>query len=89
LLQSGKLSETTCLITDVRMPGMDGIELQRRIRIDYPKLPVIFISAHVNDEVRRRALEGGAIAFMYKPFDGADLLHAIEQALKHSPDDPA
>jgi len=80
-LQSGILAGATCLITDVRMPGMDGIELQRRIRLERPKLPVIFISAHFDDEIRQRALRGGAIEFMYKPFDAAHLLEAIQAAL--------
>jgi FixJ family two-component response regulator len=84
-LDSGTLAGATCLITDVRMPGMDGIELQRRVRLERPKLPVIFISAHSDDEIRRRALEGGAVDFMYKPFDGADLLSAIDRALKKFP----
>jgi len=88
LLQSGALAETACLITDVRMPGMDGLELQRRIRIEYPKLPVIFVSGHVDDEIRRRALDGGAVDFMYKPFDGADLLRVIDLALNRSSNDP-
>jgi FixJ family two-component response regulator len=86
-LDSGTLAETSCLITDVRMPGLDGLELQRRIRIEYPKLPVIFITAHFHDDVRRRALDGGAIEFLYKPFDAADLLRAIAQALNGSPND--
>jgi len=64
------------------MPGMDGIELQRRVRLDRPDLPVIFISAHQDDEARQRALDEGAIRFLYKPFDGAELLRAIEAALK-------
>src|SRR5216683_4531493 len=68
-LQSGKLNEAICLITDVRMPGMDGIELQRRVRLERPKLPIIFISAHFDVEIRQRALDGGAVDFMYKPFD--------------------
>lgn len=80
-LRSGMLAGATCLITDVRMPGMDGIELQRRIRLERPKLPVIFISAHFDDETRQRALGGGAIEFMYKPFDAAHLLEAIQAAL--------
>jgi FixJ family two-component response regulator len=70
------------------MPGMDGLELQRRIRIEYPKLPVIFVSGHVDDEIRRRALDGGAVDFMYKPFDGADLLRVIDLALNRSSNDP-
>jgi FixJ family two-component response regulator len=85
-LQSGTLAIANCLITDVRMPGMDGIELQRRIRLDRPDLPVIFISAHQDDEARQRALDDGAIRFLYKPFDGAELLRAIEAALKDSPE---
>lgn len=87
-LQSGTLAETACLITDVLMPGMDGLELQRRIRIEYPKLPVIFISARVDDETRRRAIDGGAVDFMYKPFDGADLLCAIDRAVNNSSNEP-
>jgi FixJ family two-component response regulator len=84
-LQSGKLAEATCLITDVRMPGMDGIELQRRVRLVRPELPIIFITAHYDDEIRRRALGGGAVEFLYKPFDGEDLLRAIDRALNRSP----
>jgi len=80
-LRSGKLLETSCLITDVRMPGMDGLELLRRVRFDRPRLPVIFISGHHDDEVQRKALEGGAFAFMYKPFDPRDLLTAVNQAM--------
>jgi FixJ family two-component response regulator len=83
-LQSGALARTICLVTDVRMPGMDGIELQRRIRLERPELPVIFISAHQDEEARQRALDGGAIAFLYKPFDAAELLGAIEGALNNS-----
>jgi len=81
-LQSGALAGAACLITDVRMPGMNGIELQRRIRLERPELPVIFISAHQDDEARERALDEGAIRFLYKPFDGAELLRTIEAALK-------
>src|SRR6267143_1699829 len=68
-LQSGALAGTICLVTDVRMPGMDGIELQRRVRLERPQLPVIFISAHYDDETRQRGLDRGAVAFLYKPFD--------------------
>src|SRR3954449_11938807 len=80
-LHSGTLAAATCLITDVRMREMDGIELQRRIRLEHPKLPVIFISAHHDEKTRRRALDDGAVGFLYKPFDGVDLLEAIKVAL--------
>jgi FixJ family two-component response regulator len=63
------------------MREMDGIELQRRIRLEHPKLPVIFISAHHDEKTRRRAIEDGAVGFLYKPFDGMDLLEAIKVAL--------
>ena len=80
-LKSGTLAVAACVITDVRMPGMDGIELQRRIRLDRPTLPVIFISAHDNAETQQLALNEGAISFLYKPFDAAGLLEKIQVAL--------
>ena len=61
-LQSGTLTAATCVITDVRMPGMDGIGLQRRIRLKHPTLPVVFITAHKSsDEIRQQALDDGAV----------------------------
>jgi FixJ family two-component response regulator len=78
-LQSGTLTAATCVITDVRMPGMDGIELQRRIRLERPTLPVVFITAHNrSDEIRQRALDEGAVDVLYKPFNGAELLEVIQ-----------
>jgi FixJ family two-component response regulator len=80
-LQSGTLATATCVISDVRMPGMDGIELQRRIRLERPTLPVILISAHYNAEVRQTAIDEGAVDVLYKPFDAANLLKIIQSAL--------
>lgn len=80
-LQSGTLNAATCVITDVRMPGMDGIELQRRIRLARPDLPIIFISAHNHAEIRQQALDDGAAGFLCKPFNAADLLEVIQGAL--------
>jgi len=62
------------------MPGMDGLELQRRLVASNWKAPIIFISAHADAEVRARALEEGAIAFFHKPFSSAALLEAIDRA---------
>ena len=84
-LQSGTLTAATCVITDVRMPGMDGIELQRRIRLERPDLPIIFISARADAETRQKALDEGAVDFLYKPFNAADLLAAIQAALTKAP----
>jgi FixJ family two-component response regulator len=80
-LQRGHLTETSCLITDVRMRGMDGLELQRRVRLARPELPIIFITAHYDDEVERRALAEGAVCFIRKPFDAGELLRATRVAL--------
>jgi FixJ family two-component response regulator len=81
LLQSGKLTAATCVITDVRMPGMDGIELHRHIKREHPTLPVVFITAHnVSDEIRLKVLEHGAVDFLYKPFDAADLFERVQAA---------
>lgn len=80
-LRSDAPKSAVCLITDVRMPGIDGLELQRRVRLQRPNLPVIFITAHYDEEIRNRAVSQGAIGFLHKPFDAADLLGAIELAL--------
>jgi FixJ family two-component response regulator len=80
-LRRGHLSETGCLITDIRMPGMDGLELQRRIRLARPELPVIFITAHHDDDLERRAFAEGAVCFVHKPFDAGELLRAAKVAL--------
>ena len=81
-LDSGVLTRARCVIADVRLPGIDGIELQRRIRTQHPPPPVILITAHDDDGVREKALQGGAVAFLLKPFDAADLLDHIERSLK-------
>jgi FixJ family two-component response regulator len=80
-LRGGHLAATGCLITDVRMPGMDGVALQRNVRSVRPELPVIFITAHHDDEVERRALAEGAACFLHKPFDAGELLRAARTAL--------
>jgi len=85
-LSSGKLMEIDCLIADMRMPGMDGIELQRRVRVERPGLPMFFISAHQDAVARERALKGGALDFLYKPFDSVDLLRAVASVLNDDAD---
>ena len=83
-LASGAVSSTTCIVADMRLPGIDGIELQKRIRQQRPLSPVIFITAHDDDDIRERALRGGAIDFMVKPFDAGELLDCIERTA-HAP----
>jgi FixJ family two-component response regulator len=80
-LQRGHLTETDCLITDIRMPGMDGLELQRRVRLARPELPIIFITAHHEDDVESRAFAEGGAFFIRKPFDAGELLRATKLAL--------
>jgi FixJ family two-component response regulator len=86
-LRSGALPEASCVITDVRMPGMDGIDLQRRIRAERPRLPVIFVSAYNGAEIRRAALGEGAIEFLSKPFDAGHLLEVIRASVIDDPGD--
>jgi FixJ family two-component response regulator len=83
-LQGGHLAGTGCLITDVRMRGIDGLDLQRRVRLTRPELPVIFITGHHEDDVEQRALAEGAAFFIRKPFDAGELLRATRFALGES-----
>jgi FixJ family two-component response regulator len=84
-LRGDLLAETSCLITDVRMPKMDGLELQRRVRLERPELPVIFITAHHEDKIEQCAYAQGAAFFVRKPFDADELLRAIKLAVSKSP----
>jgi FixJ family two-component response regulator len=88
-LESGLVSETRCLILDLRMPRMDGLELQRRLKISQAPVPIIFVTAHSNKTNRQLAIDGGAADFLPKPFAAVDFLAAIEAALKsqRNPDD--
>ena len=83
-LSSNQARDTACLILDVRMPGMNGLDLQRQIVAANWRIPIIFITSHADDDARARALEAGAVAFLYKPFREEELLNAIDAALKHS-----
>jgi len=81
-LKSGRAAETACLILDLRMPGMNGLELQRHLAAEGCHIPIIFITAHDNQELRMQALREGAVDFLLKPFSEEALLQAIRKALK-------
>lgn len=81
-LNSGQQHETGCLITDIRMPGMSGLELQSKLNSDHCPIPTIFITAHGEEKMRLQAMRGGAVKFLTKPFDGDTLLEAVRVALK-------
>jgi FixJ family two-component response regulator len=82
-LQSGRVEETDCLLLDVRMPGMDGLELQRRLGEAHCLPPVIFLSARASEEEERRARRSGAADFLRKPVSREKLLQAILTVLKN------
>ena len=84
-LQSGHLPDTACLIVDVRMPHMSGLELQQQLVTAQCPIPLIFITAHEDAETRGRALRAGAIDFLYKPFSDEVLLSAVQAALVSLP----
>jgi FixJ family two-component response regulator len=83
-LSSNQARDTACLILDVRMPGMSGLELQRQMLSSSWRIPIIFITSHADDNARTCALEAGAVDFLYKPCREEDLLKAIDAALNHS-----
>jgi FixJ family two-component response regulator len=79
-LQSGEESRIGCLVADIRMPGMSGLELQARLKARSAGIAVIFITAHGDPDTRRRALSSGAVRFFQKPFDDEELLNCIRAA---------
>jgi FixJ family two-component response regulator len=80
-LDSGELKHVGCLISDIRMPGMSGLELQSRLNSERCKIPIIFITAHGDEKVRMQALRSGAVEFLVKPFDDEALLESVRAAL--------
>jgi len=81
-LGSERLEKTSCLILDVHMPGMDGLQLQQRLVASNHAIPIIFITAFTDDRARVQALKAGAIGYLAKPFADDELLDCIHAALK-------
>lgn len=79
-LDSGQQSRTGCLIADIRMPGMSGLQLQSKLNSDHHRIPIIFITAHGDENVRIEAVRAGAVEFLTKPFDKEVLLDSVRAA---------
>ena len=82
-LKSGQYHQTACLIADIRMPGMSGLELQAKLNAERCRIPIIFITAHGDEKMRMQALRAGAVEFMAKPFDDGALLESVRAALEN------
>ena len=82
-LKSGQHHRTACLIADIRMPGMSGLELQARLNAERCRIPIIFITAHGDEKMRLQALRAGAVEFMAKPFNDEALLESVRAALEN------
>src|SRR5215475_8112429 len=87
-LKSTQLQESSCLVIDVRMPGMDGLQLQSYLAAAGYKIPIIFITAYDDTESRRQAMQAGAVAFLEKPFTSDILLETVRSALPVQPREP-
>jgi FixJ family two-component response regulator len=81
-LNSGQQHQTACLIADIRMPGMSGLDLQARLNSERCRIPTIFITAHGDAKMRLQALREGAVEFLSKPFDDEALLESVRAALE-------
>jgi FixJ family two-component response regulator len=81
-LASDAIAETTCLITDLQMPGLSGLELQEALRSQGHRTPVILMTTYPNESRRNRAIAGGAVGFLSKPFDDTSLIECLAAAIK-------
>ena len=82
-LKSGQQQQTACLIADIRMPGMSGLDLQAKLNAEHCRIPTIFITAHGDTKMRMQALRAGAVEFLAKPFDDEVLLESVRAALEN------
>jgi FixJ family two-component response regulator len=80
-LRSGALLQTGCLILDIRMPGMSGLDLYAKLRAQHSRVPAVFITAHGDGKTREQALSAGAVGYLTKPFDDEALLQYVRTAL--------
>jgi FixJ family two-component response regulator len=80
---SGQQNYTACLIADIRMPGMSGLELQKRLNAEGCRIPIVFITAHGDAQMRMQALRAGAVEFLAKPFNDEVLLETVRAALEN------
>jgi FixJ family two-component response regulator len=85
-LRSPRLHDTSCVIADVQMPGMSGIEMQSILIASGKDIPIIFITAFPDERTRTRAMEAGAVGFLSKPFEGSTLIQYIDDALTSQSD---
>jgi len=81
-LRSDRVQDTACLITDVKMPGISGVDLQERLIADHQRTPVIVVTGFPEERIRARALAAGAVGFLGKPFKDECLIECLERALK-------
>jgi FixJ family two-component response regulator len=80
-LQSGRVSESSCVITDLHMPGMSGIDLQDRLAADGHHIPIIFVTAYFEERMLARVANAGAVGFLRKPFADERLIECLDRAL--------
>jgi FixJ family two-component response regulator len=83
-LDSDQVNSTSCLITDLQLPGLNGIELQEHLKQDGNRVPVIFITAFPEARLQARAMAAGAVAFLTKPYEEAALIDSLDAALKRA-----
>ena len=81
-LKSGQLNTTGCLVADIRMPGLSGLDLLAELNRRHLPIPTIFITAHGDENLRMQAMRAGAVKFLSKPVDGATLLAGVQAALQ-------
>jgi len=81
-LQSPHLDDTSCVITDLQMPGLNGVELQKSLLAQGRRIPIIFVTAFPEERLRARAMEAGALGFLSKPFESETVITLIDQAIE-------
>ena len=87
-LKSGRVRDTACLVADVHLPGMSGVELQTRLILDGHRMPIIFVTAFPDQAIRARVLKNGALCYLSKPLQEERLIACLDQALKGTRQEP-